>query len=91
MECHKTLIGHEKSVLALCATANANNKNCENNSKESHYLFSGSRDCTIKVWDLETFHCVRTLTGHEHDILALTLDKYRLYSSSADFVLKVIN
>ncbi len=34
--------------------------------------FAGHQGGVIKVWDLDTFTCVRDLRLHEHDILTLT-------------------
>lgn len=44
---------------------------------------------TIKVWDTESRHCVRTLTGHTADVLALSASQNFLYSSSVDCTVKV--
>ncbi|KAK0666987.1 putative WD-40 repeat-containing protein [Cercophora samala] len=38
------------------------------------YLVSGSRDRTIKVWDLETRRCLRTLAQHRGSVLCLQFD-----------------
>ncbi|KAK1828700.1 F-box/WD repeat-containing protein 1A [Podospora conica] len=40
------------------------------------YLVSGSRDRTLKVWDLETGRCLRTLTKHEGSVLCLQFDSH---------------
>lgn len=36
-----------------------------------HYLVSGSRDTSIKVWDLRTNECVATRTSHTGSVLCL--------------------
>jgi len=36
-------------------------------------LISGSRDKTIKIWDIETSSCERTLLGHKHTITSFLL------------------
>ena len=38
------------------------------------YLVSGSRDLTIKVWDMKTRRCLRTLKGHCRSVLCLQFD-----------------
>ncbi|KAK1760271.1 F-box/WD repeat-containing protein 1A [Echria macrotheca] len=38
------------------------------------YLVSGSRDRSLKVWDLETRRCLRTLTKHRGSVLCLQFD-----------------
>ena len=38
------------------------------------YLVSGSRDLTIKVWDMKTRRCLRTLKGHRRSVLCLQFD-----------------
>ena len=38
---------------------------------------------------MDTWHCSRTLTGHKADILSLAASLHRLFSSSADFTVKI--
>ncbi|KAK4554782.1 hypothetical protein LTR86_008284 [Recurvomyces mirabilis] len=41
----------------------------------SRHLVSGSRDRTIRVWDLNTYRLKRTLTGHDASVLCLQFDE----------------
>lgn len=52
---------------------------------------SGSNDCKIKVWDASTGACIRTLTGHDYLVRALSFDPRsgRLVSGSYDKTVKV--
>ena len=36
-------------------------------------LFSGSRDCDAKIWDLSDGRCLRTLAGHMDEVLCVTV------------------
>ncbi|CAG8662244.1 15943_t:CDS:10, partial [Acaulospora morrowiae] len=56
-----------------------------------HYLFSGSQNPNIKVWDLKTFQQKTTLRGHIGSVLCLTLsgDQTMLFSSSGDGTVRV--
>ncbi|KAK0649176.1 hypothetical protein B0T16DRAFT_326365 [Cercophora newfieldiana] len=38
------------------------------------YLVSGSRDRSLKIWDLETRRCLRTLVKHRGSVLCLQFD-----------------
>jgi F-box and WD-40 domain protein 1/11 len=40
----------------------------------SQYLVSGSRDRTLKVWDMATRRCLRTLARHKGSVLCLQFD-----------------
>ncbi|KAL2186651.1 WD40 repeat-like protein [Thermothelomyces heterothallicus CBS 203.75] len=40
----------------------------------SQYLVSGSRDRTIKIWDMKTRRCLRTLAKHRGSVLCLQFD-----------------
>jgi F-box and WD-40 domain protein 1/11 len=40
----------------------------------SQYLVSGSRDRTLKVWDMKTRRCLRTLAKHRGSVLCLQFD-----------------
>ena len=58
----------------------------------SRYLASSSIDKTIKLWDLETNECTRTLEGHTEQINGIeVLAKGHLISGSDDKSLKVWN
>lgn len=49
-------------------------------------LFSGSFDHTIKVWDLETFGCIKSLTGHKgyvHSLIGCGSEKYANTNNSS--------
>ena len=51
-ELGRTMEGHANTVNSVCVSADGSR------------LFSGSRDKTIKVWDVATGACVQTLEGH---------------------------
>jgi WD40 repeat protein len=42
-------------------------------------VISGSRDTTVKVWDMESFSCKRTLRAHNDDVLSLAIGYGFLY------------
>jgi WD40 repeat protein len=49
----KTLEGHYNSVLSASY------------SPDGKYIASGSKDRTIKIWELKKGNCLQTLKGHE--------------------------
>jgi WD40 repeat protein len=53
------------------------------------FLFSGSFDHTIRIWDIKTFTCTKTLTGHNGYIHALSWNDQTLFSGSGDKSIKV--
>lgn len=52
-------------------------------------LFSCSLDNTIKIWDVRTGVCIRTLFGHMAGLWALSTDRLRLATASHDATLKI--
>lgn len=58
---------------------------------QGNLIVSGSNDCKIKVWDADTGVCLRTLTGHDYLVRALSFDPRsgRLVSGSYDKTVKV--
>lgn len=58
---------------------------------QGNLIVSGSNDCKIKVWDADTGLCLRTLTGHDYLVRALSFDPRsgRLVSGSYDKTVKV--
>jgi len=58
----KTLHGHDHSVSGLQFTADGN------------FLVSFSRDKTLKIWDVKTGYCVKTITGASEWIKRVAVD-----------------
>ena len=58
----------------------------------TNFLVSCSRDNSIKMWDIETRECIRTLEGHSDEIKCIdVLENGFLISSSYDKSLKIWN
>ena len=57
----------------------------------SNGLISSSKDTFLKVWDLETQHCVQTVVGHRSEVWSFDInaDETRLYTASTDQQLRV--
>ncbi|XP_012258571.2 kinesin-like protein KIF21A isoform X3 [Athalia rosae] len=74
LQCSHVAEGHSKAVLTICAT--------------NDRLFSGSKDRTVKVWDLGTGLESMTLSGHPNNVVAVKFSvEYRLlFSVSAAYV-----
>ncbi|KAI8377145.1 WD40-repeat-containing domain protein [Choanephora cucurbitarum] len=51
---------------------------------DKHTLVTGSRDRSIKLWDLATGHCRLQLNGHEGSVLCLQYDGQQVISGSSD-------
>jgi F-box and WD-40 domain protein MET30 len=73
----KILRGHENGVMCLQAS--------------DDMLATGSYDCTIRLWDLETLEPLKTLVGHSRGITALQFDSGKLISASMDGTLRIWN
>ncbi|XP_011860622.1 PREDICTED: kinesin-like protein KIF21A isoform X3 [Vollenhovia emeryi] len=74
LQCSHVAEGHSKAVLTVCVT--------------SDLLFSGSKDRTVKVWDLETGIESLTLGGHPNNVVAVKYSAVHqlLFSVSAAYV-----
>lgn len=57
----------------------------------SRCLLSSSKDTLVKVWDLETQHCVQTLVEHRSEVWAIAVNQQenRLYTASGDDEVRV--
>lgn len=64
------LTGHTDSVYCL--------------QFDDEKIVTGSRDRTIKFWNMRTRECVHTLTGHEQSVLCLRYDDEIMVSGSSD-------
>lgn len=67
------------------ATATAD----RHHAKARPVLISGSLDNTLKIWDVRTGRCIRTLFGHVEGVWSLDVDKLRIASASHDRTIKI--
>jgi len=60
-------------------------------SPDGRRAVSGSRDMTLRVWDVQTGACLRTLEGHTWTVISVSLtpDGRRAVSASGDNTLRV--
>ncbi|GAA5815248.1 hypothetical protein MFLAVUS_008754 [Mucor flavus] len=56
---------------------------------ENPIIISGSLDNTIKLWDMHTGNCIRTLFGHVEGVWSLAFDTLRIISGSHDKTVRV--
>jgi di- and tripeptidase len=47
-------------------------------------LYAGQQDGEIKVWDLETNACIRSIQAHDADVLTMTVLGEDVYTAAAD-------
>jgi serine/threonine protein kinase len=75
----KTLTGHSETVFSVAY------------SPDGRYLASGSKDKTIKIWEVATGKGLRTLTGHSGVVLSVAYspDGRYLASGSQDKTIKI--
>ena len=75
--CLRNLTGHSDLIWALTLLPNG-------------FIASGSKDSTVKIWDITKTYPLYTLTGHTSNIRALTLiNEQYLASCSADSTIKL--
>ncbi|KAI8340413.1 WD40-repeat-containing domain protein [Blakeslea trispora] len=61
----------------------------QTNLSENPIVVSGSLDNTIKIWDMRTGACIRTLFGHVEGVWSLAYDTLRIASGSHDKTVRV--
>jgi WD40 repeat protein len=58
-----TIEGHEKDIFCLAIIPSDNNE----------YVISGSSDNTLKIWDMQTYQCIRVLRGHSYAVTCVAV------------------
>ena len=96
-ECKNILRGHEHVVECVRFLPSASGKYLQeligggSANNNAVYVASGSRDKTIKIWDIFSGQCVATLSGHDNWVRDLSFSssgKY-LFSVSDDKSLRI--
>ena len=74
LTCTHIAAGHSRSVLSLALT--------------SDVMFSGSKDCTVKVWDLHTGKEIQSLDDHPDAVVKVRYNEYNrlAFSVSKSFI-----
>jgi F-box and WD-40 domain protein CDC4 len=52
-------------------------------------IFSGSADCSVRVWDAKTYACKLWLVGHTGTVWCVTADASAIFSGSADTTVRI--
>ncbi|ORY06343.1 WD40 repeat-like protein [Basidiobolus meristosporus CBS 931.73] len=68
----KSLYGHDNTVT------------CVDFDLSSRILVSGSTDTTVRVWDLDSYECVRTIQGHTDIVRCVQVQDHILATGSND-------
>jgi len=71
---YKILTGHQFKVNSIIF------------SNDNKYLISTSWDNTVRIWDLESFDCIKVLKGHTDNVwgCAISSDNKKIASTSLD-------
>ena len=91
----KTCNGHNFSQIRLVQmlkiSGHKENISSFSISADGRKCISGSLDNTLKLWDLETGSCIRTLVGHNSGVRAVSIstDGRKCLSGSSDKTLKL--
>ncbi len=81
--------GHPVEIVPLIAHSSA--VSCAAFSRDGTLVVTGSKDATLKLWDVATARLVRTFAGHKDDIVAVALspDGTLAVSGSKDRTMKL--
>jgi U3 small nucleolar RNA-associated protein 12 len=66
-DCHKALFGHSDTIMAVNFIPQPPS------TADVHFLFSVSKDRTVKTWDGDKFEQVQKLSGHHGEIWAMAM------------------
>ncbi|ODQ63050.1 WD40 repeat-like protein [Nadsonia fulvescens var. elongata DSM 6958] len=82
-----TISNHETNHVNT-AEPQADNADALASTRPTHLLTS-SLDNTIKLWDITSGECVRTLFGHVEGVWGIAADNFRIVSGAHDKLVKI--
>uniref|UniRef100_A0A672JDK7 F-box domain-containing protein n=1 Tax=Salarias fasciatus TaxID=181472 RepID=A0A672JDK7_SALFA len=85
-ECVHTLYGHTSTVRCMHLHGNRMRQMLW---RPVLRVVSGSRDTTLRVWDVSTGRCEHVLTGHVAAVRCVQFDGRRVVSGGYDYMVKV--
>ena len=68
-------VSHTRAITAMCFY----------NTR----IYTGSLDCTVRVWELEEHDCVKCLEGHKGAISCVDADAFKIVSASSDLQIRI--
>ena len=81
---------YQTKTFYFTPNLNNENKTFDDLNLTGSKLISCSADKTIKIWDLETFECLKTLNGHSDRVKKIEkLPNDRILSCSSDHTIKL--
>ncbi|KTG43759.1 hypothetical protein cypCar_00003745 [Cyprinus carpio] len=82
-KCKGTFVGHQGPVWCLCVYSTGDLLFSGHQiSPSRNKLYSGSADCTIIVWDIQTLQKVNTIRAHDNPVCTLVSSHNMLFSGS---------
>ncbi|KAJ2376194.1 ubiquitin-binding SDF ubiquitin ligase complex subunit met30 [Coemansia sp. RSA 2607] len=101
-QCVRTYTGHTHHVQSLhlsnrappllppsLSHPNSSSRNRDADDDQRPFMITGSLDGTMRVWDIESGECLKTIFGHVEGIWSMTFDSLRIVSGSNDGVVKI--
>ena len=52
-------------------------------------VYTGSLDCTVRIWELEVHDCLATCVGHEGAVACVTADAFKVFSGASDLTIRI--
>lgn len=79
----------ETEVVHRHFNSHNHNENDQHHATRPTHLLTASLDNTIKLWDIQTGRCARTLFGHIEGVWCIAADHFRIVSGAQDKLVKV--
>ncbi|MGH2413942.1 MAG: WD40 repeat domain-containing protein, partial [Microcystaceae cyanobacterium] len=92
-QCLQTLEEHTSRVWSVAFSPTPFSPLTQGGTEGGYMLATGSEDKTLKLWNVETGQCLKTLQGHQNLLksIAFSPDGQTLVTSSFDETMKIWN
>lgn len=76
-DCHRSIFAHSDSIMNVMFVAH------------THYVFTVSKDRTVKYWDGDTFEHIATLEGHQAEVRYTVGSRLFMYTKLSALLVNV--